>query len=281
MRNDPDFLNWLRPEKQEHAHDPAGTALMDAAWSILRPLEGVAYGKDSIGEKSEKQYVPDSWSTFTGEIKETASFLGAALAGVARVNRLWLYTHQEDEVVPESIETSIVMAVEMDRSLIHTSPSAGADAATGNGYARMAFIAKGMVEYIRRLGWRAIGCGNDTALSIPLAIDAGLGECGRNGLLATSRHGSRIRICKVFTDMPLIPDQPITIGMSERCNTCRRCVKACPVDAISNGERTAKALNVSSNPGVMKWPVDGEKCRRFWSVNGASCANCISACPLS
>jgi len=67
--------------------------------------------------------------------------------------------------------------------------------AEGNpGYSRIDFAlayASWMVHdvfaggFIRNLGYEAIQCGNDTALSIPLAIDAGLGELGRNGLLIT------------------------------------------------------------------------------------------------
>jgi len=50
---------------------------------------------------------------------------------------------------------------------------------------------------------------NDTALSIPLAIDAGLGELGRNGLLITAEYGYCIRLCKIFTNLPLIVVCPL------------------------------------------------------------------------
>jgi len=36
-------------------------------------------------------------------------------------------------------------------------------------------------------------------------VDAGLGELGRNGLLVTPEFGSRVRLCKVFTELPLQP----------------------------------------------------------------------------
>jgi len=32
-----------------------------------------------------------------------------------------------------------------------------------------------LAKFIASLGYKAIACGNDTALSIPLAVDAGLG----------------------------------------------------------------------------------------------------------
>ena len=55
-----------------------------------------------------------------------------------------------------------------------------AGAATGLGYSRMIEVAVKMAEFVRNLGYNAIPMGNDTALSHPLAVDAGLGELGRN-----------------------------------------------------------------------------------------------------
>lgn len=43
---------------------------------------------------------------------------------------------------------------------------------------------------------------NDISLSIPLAIEAGLGELGRNGLLITKDFGPCVRLCKIFTTCP-------------------------------------------------------------------------------
>ena len=51
-------------------------------------------------------------------------------------------------------------------------------------------------------------------ITIPMAVDAGLGELGRNGLLLTEKYGPRVRLCKVFTDLPLEPDEPIDLGPS-------------------------------------------------------------------
>ena len=51
--------------------------------------------------------------------------------------------------------------------------------------------------------------------SIPIAIDAGLGELGRNGLLVTPKYGPRVRLAKILTNMPLVPDSPIRFGVTE------------------------------------------------------------------
>jgi hypothetical protein len=93
----------------------------------------------------------------------------------------------------------------MDYTLMRTAPAYGENAATGRGYSMMAYVASSVVHFIRDLGYKAIPCGNDTALSVPMAIDAGLGELGRHGILIAPKYGPRIRISKVFTDLPLGP----------------------------------------------------------------------------
>ncbi len=184
-------------------------------------------------------------------------------------------------VIPNAVNRAIVMAPEMNRKMISESPKVAEFAATDLGYSKMAWLVVMLAEYIRALGYQAIPCMNDTALSIPLAIDAGLGQAGRNGLLITPEYGSCVRICKVLTDMPLQPDHPINFGLTQFCKQCLACAKACPVEAISFGDQTFMGVCESNNPGVRKWFVNAEKCLRFWQENGGSCANCIAACPFT
>jgi reductive dehalogenase len=123
--------------------------------------------------------------------------------------------------------------------------------------------------------------GNDTALSIPISVDAGLGELGRNGLLITPKYGPRVRLCKVLTDLPLAVDKPISFGVTEFCEICGKCARLCPSGAIIEGQRTYEAHDMSNNPGVFKWPVKMLKCYTFWRQNGSDCSNCISVCPFN
>ena len=261
MRSDPEFRTRVQSGVSRQL-GPVESALKGSAWSVLGDLSERAYERDRDDGLGALRHEPEN--CFTSDLKKTAHTFGSGATGIARVNRLWLYAPPGEEIVPEHLDTAITMVIPMDRGAIAQSPSAAADAATGNGYARMAFVTSCMVDFVHRLGWSAVGCGNDTALSVPLAIDSGLGECGRNGILTTPTWGSCVRICKIFTDMPLVPDRPISFGMPERCDSCRRCVKACPVGAISDTGPTSTGLGQSSNPGVVKWFVDGEKCRHFW-----------------
>jgi reductive dehalogenase len=208
--------------------------------------------------------------------------------GICELDRRWIYSHVSNDItgehvqleIPEEYRYAVAMAIEMDYALIQTAPSGGAGAATGLGYSKMAFVAGLLAQFIRHLGYKAIPCGNDTALSIPIAIEAGLGELGRNGLLITEKFGPRVRLCKVFTDLPLVPDQPRFFGVDEFCRKCMKCAHHCSPRAISFEEKTTEALNVSNNPGVLKWPVNAEQCFKFWIANRMDCADCIRVCPF-
>lgn len=222
-------------------------------------------------------------------VKEAALFLGADLAGVAEVHPHWVYSREFDLLtrehrpleLPEGCDRAVVMAVAMDHEALRTSPSAVAGAATGLGYSKMVFVAYLMAVFIRALGYRAVPCGNDTALSVPLAMAAGLGEAGRMGLLITEPFGPRVRLCKVFTDMPLRPDSYRPLGVRQFCSSCAQCARHCPSQAIPEGDPTWEGPNISSQSGIRKWYVDGEKCFRYWAQNRMDCAVCIRACPFN
>lgn len=218
-------------------------------------------------------------------IKQVARFYGANLVGITTINKNWVYSPYFERVSGESGENNIpykfaiVLGIEMDWRGINTSPREEASAATALAYSKMSQLSASLAKYIRSLGYPAIPCGNDTAQSIPLAIDAGLGELGRNGLMLSPEYGPRQRICKVLTDLPLVPDQPIDFGIQKFCETCHACASACPVEAIRFEDRTTEQTSISNRPGILRWPVNVSRCYLFWKENGSDCSNCVAACP--
>jgi reductive dehalogenase len=185
-------------------------------------------------------------------------------------------------IIPTSMKWAVVMAFEMDYDAIECELSATGNAAVADGYSRMAITTASLSEFFRSMGYNALPLVNDTALSIPMAIDAGLGELARNGAVITPKYGPRIRLAKVITDMPLIPDRPISFGVTEFCEICEKCAEHCPSDALAKGPRSYEVPDDSGgNPGVLKWPVHGGKCFSFWCENGDSCSNCIRVCPFN
>lgn len=224
-----------------------------------------------------------------GNVKRAARFLGADLVGVTAYDPRWVYAAnysrvhgKEKEIdLPEGLGHVVVFAVGMDYDVTRTTPSALGGAGTGFGYSKDLVTALSIAQYIRNLGYRAVASMNDTALSIPMAIQAGLGEYGRLGLLITKEFGPRVRIGKVFTDLPLAADKPVRFGVEEFCRICRRCEKSCPPRAIPAGEPSDAVYNVSNIKGVRKWSVDAEKCFGFWVRSNTECAICIRVCPYN
>ncbi|MEZ4711058.1 MAG: reductive dehalogenase [Caldilineaceae bacterium] len=223
------------------------------------------------------------------EIKRVAKGFGADLVGITSYDARWMYVQKFSDMskrakpqeIPEGLTNVIVTAQSMDYDLIRTVPSALSGAATGLGYSHDALVVLSIAQYIRNLGYNAIASMNDTALAIPLAIKAGLGEYGRLGLLITKEFGPRVRLGKIFTDMPLAHDQPIHFGVREFCESCRRCANSCPVKAIAAGAPSAEVYNQSNIQGVRKWSVDGEKCFGYWAAQNSDCSICIRVCPYN
>jgi epoxyqueuosine reductase len=180
--------------------------------------------------------------------------------------------------VPKSV---VVFVIEEDYSAMRCSPGVLCEATTGKAYSAMGEISYKLAVFLRELGYYAAPCGNDTGLSIPTAVQAGLGEAGRNGLLVTQKYGPRVRIAKVYTDLELAPDKPRQFGVRSFCRLCKKCCDACPSQAISH-ETDPKVLQpedcgVSENPYTEKWDMNFERCVSWYAYNGG-CSNCIAVC---
>ena len=235
------------------------------------------------------KYKIDSSKQLTKEIKVVAKKLGADLVGVTKFNPKWVYSHKynrdknntSENNLDKSLKNVIVIANEMDKDLIDTAPSALSGAATGLGYSNDLSSALSLAQYIINLGYKAVASQNDTALSIPLAIEAGLGEYARNGLLITKKFGPRVRISKIFTDLPLEHDSPISFGVKNYCSICQRCANECPPRAIPNDKPSYNQINISNIKGVKKWSVNAEKCFKFWAAQSSDCTICIRVCPYN
>ncbi|MFQ6126554.1 MAG: reductive dehalogenase [Candidatus Heimdallarchaeota archaeon] len=279
--------------KKKPGYSQVDFAARSAAWTVYDSFQG-AFSWNKLGEPSRVEgrvelpkYEVTDHQQLTAQVKNIAMFYGASLVGIAKLDRRWVYTHtrQGERIdIPPSIEYAIVLAIEMDALGIASSPTIPAAIATGNGYSRMAFTIACLAEFIRNLGYQAIPCGNDTAMSVPLAVDAGLGQFSRMGLLITPDFGPRVRLAKVLTDLPLNTDKPdvkFNQGVIRFCNICKKCVKHCPSKSISDMEPTWMGTSRSNNPGVLKWYVNPESCYTFWVNNGGDCSNCIRVCPFT
>lgn len=103
---------------------------------------------------------------------------------------------------------------------------------------------------------------------------AGLGWIGRHCQLVTRPHGSWVRLGTVFTDMDL-PCGP----SKERshCGECRRCVDACPADALTG---TAWYPGIPREEIMDVGVCDQWKKKHYFTYHqGHNCGICSAVCP--
>lgn len=274
--------SWLIDAEFAHGNNGGKYGLYNWEWNGCYDFPRVPRGFKTKG---------DDPGVFTSQVKQMARFFGASLCGICRLDSRWLYSsayigdkdggRAEPLNFPQTCSNVIVLAFEMDYDAIQYSPAHPASVAVGLAYSKMAFTAGMLALFIRGLGFKAVPSGNDTACSIPLAIDAGLGEIARNGLLVTPLLGPRVRLAKVFTDMPLLTDTPIEFGVWEFCRICEKCADHCPSHSIEKGDATGRLHNISNRGGILKWNINAETCLSWWAVNGTDCSNCIRVCPFN
>lgn len=238
-------------------------------------------------------------------VKKSAKFLGASAVGIAPYDERWVYSHWynlpvalglEDEHhkksdAPELIKAEmpfqpksvIVTLHQMDLEAMKA-PGLVMNAATMDGYSKMAEVGSKVASFINALGYKAAPVGNGVSMSVPTALQAGLGESSRMGLLIHPELGPGVRIQKVYTDLEIRPDKPITFGVKEFCRKCMKCADECPSNAISRELDPTPVPNnpsISSHPGVTKWYQDNEKCFDQWEKMGLGCGICYAVCPYN
>jgi epoxyqueuosine reductase QueG len=98
---------------------------------------------------------------------------------------------------------------------------------------------------------------------------AGLGKKGICGVLLTPKYGPRVRWISVITEAPLVRGNTLSEEVcleKIRPNTCQKCVKSCPIGAISVERGT-----------------DVRRCWIYWNQlrdMGSACGICIKSCPV-
>jgi len=215
-------------------------------------------------------------------LKGLARHHGARLVGCTRLNPAYVYSHiargpgDWGSPVVLNHRYALAIAVEMDHRFVRLAPDPPVITETTGQYLESAKIAVIVARTLHRLGWeaRAHVDSNYRVMAVPIAVDAGLGELGRLGLLITPDLGPRVRITVVTTNAPLAQDPPVTFGAAAFCETCLKCADACPANAISKGPRRVVA-------GVEKWQSRDDTCYRHWRAVGTDCAVCVKVCPFS
>jgi ferredoxin len=226
------------------------------------------------GEVNSEKQSFESPEEAVSLVKEFALAAGADLVGFIRV---------ADSIVFEGIDVphkwAVVMAMEMDFDLIETAPEAPSGTEVLHIYWKLGAVTVKVAEFIRDLGYPARGHHprgshgrGPTILHTRAAIEAGMGEAGRMGLLITKEFGPRVRVSTVTTDLELLQSEEIHFGVDEYCESCHLCQQACEGDAIPDEKKEER--------GFMKYTIDAYKCLpHFAEYDG--CNLCVSKCAFN
>jgi reductive dehalogenase len=219
-------------------------------------------------------------------VKGLAVHLGAAAAGVCRVDPRWAYSHRgevhrgnwEDwgKSIDDILPYAVVIATEMDHTMVGAGPHTPAVIESMANYALGAHISTILAQWFSAMGYRGEANHNRhyNYNMVPLAIDAGLGELGRFGYLISNRVGARCRLFACLTDMPLAADQPVDLGAEVFCEHCLKCADSCPSRSIPKGEKNVER-------GLLRWKMNAETCFDYWGKIGTDCSICMGVCPFS
>lgn len=217
-------------------------------------------------------------------VKGYTKNLGADLVGITETNPLWVYSyrgeifHENWDEWGKEIELkhkyAVVFATEMSLDLVGTAPHTPTTIASMGNYAKGAYIATQLAAYMANLGYSATAhhLRHYDFVLVPMAVDAGLGECGRLGYLMTKEFGPRVRLGAVSTDLPLVPDRPVDIGVEDFCRICKKCAICCPSNSIPSDD--PKEVN-----GTLRWKLNAETCFDYWGTVGTDCNICMRVCP--
>lgn len=110
-----------------------------------------------------------------------------------------------------------------------------------------------------------------------IAIHAGLGWVGKNGLVITKHYGPAVQLATILTDAPL--DCSTEVFLS-RCGRCMECIAACPVKAIRNIDRAS----VEDFSSMVDLDACREECHRKSLANDVEvsiCGCCTISCPYT
>lgn len=241
-------------------------------------------GGERFGEPSKPYKMKNPRNT-SRLIKKIAHEFGATLVGIARLNPDWVYLYpmrnrgfdtDKPLKVPDHWTFAIAIGTPMSWDPLYANPSYGT---SNDAYSRSRIVAFRLSSFIRQLGYaaRPHTPSMDYDLMVPpILIDSGLGEQGRHSVVITPELGSNFKPAVVTTNLPLIPDKPISFGVQDFCRSCHICADNCPSGAISKGEK--KVIR-----GYLRYQLDISKCHNFWysHLGNIGCRICIAVCPFT
>ena len=183
-------------------------------------------------------------------IKKVAKHLGADLVGIAAANPAFMYASgsryvqdgeandKYESMTPDALAKRFPFVIQTTVAWDHDTLQAHrhhiGDMSYHHTSMKNAMVMKALEGYIKEMGYTAIrGAVNPQGAGLA----AGLGELGRNGMMISERFGARIHMPDpILTDMPLIADGPIDLGVEDFC----KIAASAPTTARRTASRSAR-----------------------------------------
>lgn len=215
-------------------------------------------------QNPSKQITPEDLE----DMKELAKKLGVSDIGFATVDPSYIFN---DKLL--IYPTAVVFMMEMKTHIINTAPSKDAEKEIFRTYYELCVMVNRIKDFLNDSGYNAeAGPSIGGEANYPLlAQKAGLGAVGKHGLLITPNFGPSVRLAAVYTDIVNLPiaDHNSHLWINKFCETCNRCVKKCPGDAIY---KEAVIFKDGS-----KQCINYRKCAVPFSRNNG-CTVCVKEC---
>ncbi|MCF7928811.1 MAG: hypothetical protein K9L68_07675 [Spirochaetales bacterium] len=114
-----------------------------------------------------------------------------------------------------------------------------------------------------------------------LAAASGIGFAGRNSLIITPETGSLVVLAGMALPFAIPSDPPLegALPPGKRCGSCRRCISACPTQALDgkgNLDMNRCMQSRSTDPGPLP-----EELMKVWGRRIYGCQICQEVCPFN
>src|SRR5712691_1899081 len=281
------LFNWYH---NSVSNDPLTRVSVPTAFDERSNFLAKVITQATTGTIHAKQVQVTEGAAMTRHIKAVARYMGADVVAIARAHPTFMYSgsrYVQDGMAADAYEEStpeglvrkfpyiIVATTAWDYDKLQAHRHYIGDAAYHVSQIKGHMILKALEGYIKELGYAAL---RGVVTPQAAAVASGVGELGRNGLIINKTYGARIHMPDpILTDLPLVPDEPVDIGVEDFCKVCRKCAVNCPTNSITFGDKVA--FN-----GVEKYKINWLTCyklRPYVNDHWGSCLTCATVCPFT
>lgn len=273
----PKLVNFLNINPTDHEY---------AEFKLIEDLKKTAR---SINEEANNKEVNSiirkiNPKVATLLVKEFVKLCGLEEVGIVELTKEDFYSYRGfnknnskfGDKVDISYKYAIVFSAPMSTEYVNRAPSKEVVMTSMYSYSKSAEVSARLSSYIKDLGFDTMTDnyhGYHTPISF-LGERAGLGQMGRCNAVVSPKYGNKTKFAAVFTDLPLLIDEPVDFGLKEFCELCRNCANNCPKKAIAQESKY-------NHKGVKYWEHNTQSCMEMWATTGHSCGICMSACPFT